>query len=51
MSNLKWKEEALDELKKVPGFVRVMARRAVESYVKSNGRDEVTLEDLNNRKK
>lgn len=46
MSNLQWKEDALDELKKVPGFVRVMAKRAVENYVKSNGRDEVTMEDV-----
>ena len=46
MSDLNWREEALEELKKVPSFVRGMARRAVESYVKSNGQSEVTVEDV-----
>jgi predicted metal-binding protein len=46
MSNLVWRDDAQEELKKVPGFVRGMARRAVESYVKSSGRSEITVEDV-----
>jgi len=41
-----WTDEALEEIKKVPGFVRRMAKRAVESDVKKAKREEVTLEDV-----
>lgn len=41
-----WTEEALEEIKKVPGFVRRMAKRAVESEVRKAHRQKVTLEDV-----
>ncbi|MGI6488766.1 MAG: CGGC domain-containing protein [Syntrophomonadaceae bacterium] len=46
MSKIEWKPDALEELKKVPGFVRPMARRAVESYVRERGRTTATAEDV-----
>ena len=43
---MRWNEEALQELEKVPGFVRSMAKRAVEKDVRKAGREEVTVEDV-----
>jgi len=43
---MKWTAEAEEELKKVPAFVRRMARRAVEEHVRKSGRNEVTVEDV-----
>ncbi len=43
---MKWSKEAEDELKKVPAFVRRMAKKAVEAEVQKAGRDLVTAEDL-----
>ncbi|MEA1961886.1 MAG: CGGC domain-containing protein [Bacillota bacterium] len=43
---MQWTEEALKEIEKVPGFVRKMAKRAVEQEVKASGRNEVTAEDV-----
>lgn len=43
---MNWTEEALEEIKKVPGFVRRMAKRAVEAEVKKANRQEVTVEDV-----
>ena len=43
---MKWTKEAELELKKVPVFVRKMAKRAVEMEVGNAGRDVVTAEDL-----
>ncbi|MGR6835208.1 CGGC domain-containing protein [Syntrophomonas erecta] len=43
---MKWDEDALREMDKVPSFVRGMARRAVEKEVRSEGRKQVTVEDV-----
>jgi len=43
---VKWSEEAKQALEKVPGFVRKMARRAVEQEVRKKGADTVELEDV-----
>ncbi len=43
---MQWTEEALLELEKAPGFVRSMARKAVEKEVKKDGRSEVSVEDV-----
>ncbi len=43
---MQWTDKALKELEKVPGFVRNMARKAVENEVKKDGRKEVTLDDV-----
>jgi len=39
-----WTPEAKTALKKVPPFVRIMARKAVENYAKNRGMATVTLE-------
>ncbi len=44
---LQWTDEAQAALEKVPGFVRKMARRAVEQEVQKAGRKTVELEDVN----
>lgn len=41
-----WTDEARKEMEKVPGFVRNMAIKAVEHYVKSEGRQEVQINDV-----
>ncbi len=41
-----WTDEAKAELKKVPAFVRGMAKRAVEDLVAKSGRTEITPEDV-----
>lgn len=41
-----WSDEAKEELKKVPAFVRGMAKRAVEDQVRKSGRTEITAEDV-----
>lgn len=41
---MKWTEEALKEMDKVPGFVRKMAKSAVEKLAKEKNAAEVTLE-------
>ncbi len=43
---MKWTSEAEEELKKVPAFVRRMAKRAVEEHVRKSGKNEVTVEDV-----
>lgn len=43
---MQWNEKALEEINKVPGFVRKMAIKAVESDVKKTGRSEVTSDDV-----
>jgi len=43
---MRWTEEAGKEIEKVPGFVRKMAKKAVEQDVKSQGRDEVNADDV-----
>jgi predicted metal-binding protein len=43
---LQWTEEALQEIEKVPFFVRKMAKKAVESEVTKTGRTEITIEDV-----
>lgn len=43
---MEWTEEALKEMEKVPGFVRNMAKKAVEKEVKKDGRTEIRLEDV-----
>lgn len=43
---MQWDEEALAEIDKVPGFVRKMAIKAVESDVKKAGKNEVRVEDV-----
>ena len=41
-----WSEEAVKELEKAPGFVRNMAKKAVEKAVRKDGRNFVTIEDV-----
>lgn len=43
---MRWTDEALKEMEKVPGFVRNMAKKAVEKEVKGQGRDEITADDV-----
>jgi predicted metal-binding protein len=43
---VEWTEEALAYLERVPSFVRSMAKRAVEKEVRSQGRNQVTAEDV-----
>jgi len=44
--SLRWTEEALKELEKVPAFVRGMAKKAVEKEAAASGRGEITLQDV-----
>ncbi|HBQ25880.1 MAG TPA: hypothetical protein DD791_05765 [Syntrophomonas sp.] len=41
-----WTQEALEELAKVPKFVRDMAKKAVEHEVNSSGRTEIESADV-----
>lgn len=41
-----WSKDAETHIARVPGFVRRMVRRRAEDYVRENGRDEVTKDDL-----
>lgn len=43
---MEWTDEAKTALERVPGFVRSMAKRAVEKDVRSQGRSLVTAEDV-----
>jgi len=43
---MQWTDEAKKELQKVPGFVRKMAKRAVEAEAAKNGLTEITLNDV-----
>lgn len=43
---MEWTEEARREIEKVPGFVRKMAIRSVESEVKKAGRNQITTDDV-----
>ncbi len=44
---LAWSPDAEDRLKHVPAFVRRLVRKSVEEYVREQGGDEVTAEDMN----
>lgn len=43
---MKWTKEALEEIEKVPSFVRDMVKTAVENEVFNLGRGEITVEDI-----
>jgi predicted metal-binding protein len=43
---MEWTDQALQELEKAPGFVRNMARKAVENEIRKSGRDVVTIDDV-----
>lgn len=43
---MEWQEAAESELKKAPVFIRGHARKAVEKYVREQGREAVTAEDV-----
>lgn len=43
---VKWSIEAEEELKKVPAFVRRMAKKAVEEEARKTGKTEITVEDV-----
>lgn len=45
---MKWTKEALEEVEKIPSFVREMAKKAVENEVYQAGREEITVEDIRN---
>ena len=45
-NKLLWEKEALQRLNHVPSFARPMARQSVESFVATQGKSEVTLEDF-----
>lgn len=44
--SMQWSEDAETHIARVPGFVRRMVRRRAEDYVRSEGRSEVTSDDL-----
>ncbi|RKU32111.1 hypothetical protein C6497_00110 [Candidatus Poribacteria bacterium] len=41
---LKWTQEALERLERIPAFVRPMAKMGIESFAKDNGHTEITAE-------
>lgn len=43
---MEWTQEALEEMKKAPAFIRGMAKKAVEKQVREAGRGQVTAEDV-----
>lgn len=43
---MRWSDEAEIHLARIPGFVRRMVRRRAEDHVRSEGRAEVTSDDL-----
>ncbi len=43
---MNWTQNALEQIEKAPGFVRGMAKKAVEKEVAKSGRDEVTVDDV-----
>ncbi len=43
---LEWDADAVARLEGIPSFARPMARRGIESHVRSNGGDRVTLADV-----
>lgn len=43
---ISWADEATAHLSRIPGFVRRMVRRRAESYVREQGRQQVTVADL-----
>jgi nucleotide-binding universal stress UspA family protein len=45
-SSLTWEPDAQARLKRVPSFVRMMAKRAVESAVRQSGRSSVSADDF-----
>lgn len=48
---MEWEDKALEKMKKVPVFVRGLAKRKVEEYVISKGRTKITEVDINDVKK
>ncbi len=44
--SMAWSEAASAQIARVPGFVRRMVRRRAEDYVQSQGRSQVTRDDL-----
>jgi len=48
---MKWLPETNAEIKRVPFFVRKMARQRVEAHVSAGGRDFVTAADVQAVKK
>ena len=42
--SLKWTQDALDRLERIPAFVRPMAKIGIESFAKDNGHKEITAE-------
>ena len=46
VTELAWSDEAQLRIARVPGFVRRMARRRAEEFVRQQGRSVVTAEDL-----
>ncbi|VAW10119.1 Radical SAM heme biosynthesis protein AhbD, Fe-coproporphyrin III decarboxylase [hydrothermal vent metagenome] len=45
-SSMKWTEDAETHIARVPGFVRRMVRHRAEDFVRGQGRNEVTSDDL-----
>ena len=45
-SNMVWADDAEEHLARIPGFVRRMVRRRAEDYVRGEGRNQVTRDDL-----
>lgn len=43
-TSLKWTEEALQKLEKIPSFVRPMAKGKIEKAAQEAGHDKVTAE-------
>ncbi len=46
-SSLEWSDDAEQRINRIPGFVRHMIKKRVESDVRSSGRSTVTVEDIN----
>lgn len=43
-NGLKWTQDALERLERIPSFVRPMAKMGIESFAKDNGHTEITAD-------
>lgn len=46
LNDINWSPESLQELHKIPGFVRGKVKRNTEKYAKQNNLNQITLEVL-----
>jgi hypothetical protein len=43
---MNWDQEALARLERIPPAARPMAKQGIETYARSKGKSEVSLEDM-----